>query len=89
MSQTYQDYIQLFCVSCKDVGLNCICTIYGMSEETVIYNTILHMFESHAIDPEEMTTSMKLKIMENMYVHYSPSPRSPSLYNNHFWQISA
>ena len=66
MSQIYEDYVQLFCVSCKDVGLDCNCTIYGMSEETVIYNTILHMFESHAIEPEEMTTCMRLKIIENM-----------------------
>ena len=89
MSQTYEDYIQLFCVRCKDVGLDCIYSIYGKSEETVVYNTILHMLEYHAIEPEEMTTSMKLKIIENMCIHYSPPPTSHSSYNSHLWQISA
>ena len=84
MSQTYDDCIQLFCVHCKDVGLDCACTIYGINEETVIHNTILHMLEYHAIKPEEMTTDMKLKILENIYVHYPPSLTSPSFYNSHF-----
>ena len=85
MSQTYEDCIQIFCIRCQDVGLDCNFIIYGISEENVIYNTILHMFEYHAIEPNEMTTGMRLKIIENMCIHYSPSPRSPSLYNNHFW----
>ena len=84
MSQTYDDCIQLFCVRCKDVGLDCACIIYGINEETVIYNTILHMLEHHAIKPEEMTTDMKLKILENIYVHYPPPLTSPSFYNSNF-----
>ena len=51
--------IQLFCIRCDDVGLYCNCIIYGISEEQVIYNTIIHMFEYHAINPAEMTTGMK------------------------------
>ena len=84
MSQTYDDCIQLFSVRCKDVGLDCGCTIYGINEETVIYNTILHMLEYHAIKPEEMTTCMKLKILENTHVHHSPPLTSLSSYNSHF-----
>ena len=49
MSQTYDDCIQLFCVRCKDVGLDCACTVYGINEEIVVYSTILHMLEYHAI----------------------------------------
>jgi len=86
MSQTFEDCLQLFCVRCGDVGLDCNCAIYGISEETVIDDTIIHMFENHAIKPEEMTTCMRLKITENVRVciHHSPLLRSPSSYNNHF-----
>jgi predicted acyltransferase (DUF342 family) len=80
MSQSYENCTQLFCVHCKDVGLDCNCSIYG----TVIDNTILHIFENHAIKPEEMTTCMKLKIIENVWVRESPLPISSSSYNNHF-----
>jgi predicted small metal-binding protein len=69
MSQTYEDCLELFCVCCKDVGLDCNCNTYGISDETVVYNTILHMLEYHAIKPEEMTTYMKLKILESIHVH--------------------
>jgi hypothetical protein len=84
MSQTYDDCIQLFCVRCKDVGLDCNCSICGMNEETVTYNTILHMLEYHAIKPEEMTSCMKLKILESICVHQSPPLTSLSSYNSHF-----
>jgi hypothetical protein len=30
-------------------------------------NAIVHMFEYHAINPEEMTTCMKLKIIEKIH----------------------
>ena len=69
MSQSYEECSQeLFCVRCKDVGLDCNCTIYGIDEEIVIDNTILHLFENHAIEPEEMTTCMRLKISENVHI---------------------
>jgi predicted small metal-binding protein len=85
MSQTYENCI-LYCVRCEDVGLDCNCTICGTSEETVIYKTIFHMLEYHAIKPEEMTTCMKLKMLENIHVHahHSPSPQSELVYNSHF-----
>jgi predicted small metal-binding protein len=85
MSQDYEECLQqLFCVRCEDVGLDCNCINYGISEERVIYNTILHMLEYHAIKPEEMTACMKLKILEYIRVHHPPLPTSPSSYNNHF-----
>ena len=74
MSQSYEECSQeLFCVRCKDVGLDCNCTIYGIDEEIVIDNTILHLFENHAIEPEEMTTCMRLKISENVHVTKLPA----------------
>jgi predicted small metal-binding protein len=84
MSQTYDDCVQRFFVRCKDVGLDCACIIYGINEEAVTYNTILHMLERHAIKPEEMTTCMKLKILENIGVRHSPRPESQLAYNSHF-----
>jgi len=84
MAQAYEDYVQLFCVRCEDIGLDCNCTIYGINKETVIYNTAVHMFEYHAIKLEEMTTCMKLKIKENIRLHHSPSPTSPSSFKSHF-----
>ncbi len=84
MSQAYEDSIQLFCVRCEDVGLYCNCTICGISEERVIDNTIMHMIEYHAIEPDGMTTRMRMKIEENPCVHHSPLPRSPSSFNSHF-----
>jgi hypothetical protein len=84
MSQTYDDCMQLFCVRCKDIGLDCNCSIYGMNEKIVTYNAILHMLEYHAIKPEEMTSCMKLKILESISIHQSPLPESSSSYINHF-----
>jgi predicted small metal-binding protein len=86
MSLVYENCIQSFSVRCEDVGLDCNCTIYGISEETTIENTILHMSEYHAISPEEMTTCMRLKIKENIHVRVypSPPPQSQLAYNNHF-----
>ena len=82
MSQTYEDCIQIFCIRCQDVGLDCNFIIYGISEENVIYNTILHMFEYHAIEPNEMTTCMRLKIVENIHICHSPPLESQLVYNN-------
>lgn len=84
MSQTYKDCLQLFCIHCGDIGLDCDCTIYGINEETVIDNTIIHMSENHAIVPEEMTTCMRLKMIENMQVHHSAPLTSQLEYKNHF-----
>ena len=79
MSQTYENCLQLFCVCCRDVGLDCNCNTYGISDETVV----------HAIKPEEMTTCMKLKMLENIHVHHSPPLTSHSSYNNGFSECRA
>jgi len=82
MSQTYEDYVIPFFIRCEDVGLDCNCTIYGINEERVIDNMVIHMFEYHAINPEEMTTCMRLKINENMDILHSRPPRGQLVYNN-------
>ena len=84
MSQTYDDCLQLFCIHCGDIGLDCDYTTYGINEETVIDNTIIHLSDNHAIVPEEMTTCMRLKMIENIQVHHSPPLTSLSSYNSHF-----
>ena len=78
MSLAYENCMQSFSVRCEDVWLDCNCTIYGISEVTAIDYTILHMSEYHAISPEEMTTCMRLKIIENVHIHHFPLPASPS-----------
>lgn len=73
MSQSYKECLQgLFCICCKDVGLDCNCTIYGINEETVIDNAILYLCENYAIEPEEVSTCMRLKIIENVSVTVLP-----------------
>ncbi len=68
MSQTFEDCVRPFCVRCADVGLDCNCVIHDDSEEKVIDKTIMHIFEYHAINPEEMTTFMRLKIRVNTHM---------------------
>jgi len=68
MSQLFEDCIRSLCIRCEDVGLDCNCIIYGNTAEKVANETFLHMYEYHAINPEEMTTSMKLKIEENIQI---------------------
>lgn len=67
MSQTSEDLLRSFFVRCSDVGLDCGCVIFGKSSEKVMNTMIVHMYEYHAINPEEMTTCMKLKIRENIH----------------------
>jgi predicted small metal-binding protein len=85
MSQAQEALLeqQLFCVRCSDVGLDCNCTIFGFSRNSAVDSAITHMLEYHAIRPEEMTTCMRLKIMENMRIYYhstSSPPWSASVY---------
>jgi predicted small metal-binding protein len=79
MSQTSEDLIGSFFVKCSDVGLDCECTIFGESEDKVKDTMITHMYEYHAIIPEEMTTCMKLKIRENIH-SYRDSVRAQILH---------
>ena len=58
-----------FFVRCSDVGLDCSYAIFGDDEYSIMKNAISHMYEYHAIDPEEMTTCMRIKIMKNMHLY--------------------
>jgi predicted small metal-binding protein len=70
--QTYgEECVTTFFIRCADVGLNCDCIIYGDSEIKAVNSTIVHMYEYHAINPEEMTTCMNLKIRENIHTYTS------------------
>jgi len=69
MSQTFEDLSRSLYVRCSDVGLDCNCVILGMNEKEVMYETIIHMCEYHAIDQEEMTSEMKSKIRENIHLY--------------------
>jgi predicted small metal-binding protein len=67
MSQLVEDSTKLFCLRCGDVGLDCNYVIFGSSERKTMDKAIMHMFEYHAINQEEMTTCMILKIKENIH----------------------
>jgi predicted small metal-binding protein len=75
MSQTPEELLRSFFVRCSDVGLKCDYVIFGTSEEKIMDTMIIHMYECHAINPQEMTTCMRLKIKENIqlyrYAYYS------------------
>ena len=63
----FESYEQAFCIQCRDVGLICNHVIFGSSKNEAMENAIVHMFEYHAIKPEEMTTCMRLKICQNIH----------------------
>ena len=69
MSQTPEELLRSFFVRCSDVGLNCDYVIFGTSEEKAMDAMIIHMYECHAINPEEMTTCMRLKIKKNTQLY--------------------
>lgn len=69
MSQIFEECAKLFCLRCKDVGLNCNRIVFGRNEKKVMDKTIMHMFEYHAICQEEMTTFMRLTIRENIRLY--------------------
>jgi predicted small metal-binding protein len=71
MSQIFEDYARQFCVRCTEVGLDCNYVILGKTKKKTMDKAATHMFEHHAINPEEMTTCMKLKIKENIDTLYS------------------
>ena len=79
MSQTFGDMLQSLFVRCSDVGLDCDCVIFRMNEKKVMDETIMHMFEDHAINPKEITSEMKSKIEVNMHL-YRDSVRAQILH---------
>ena len=67
MSQGFEDSARHYSLRCSDVGLDCDCVIFEMNERDLVAETVTHMFEHHAINPEEMTSCMKMKIRENIH----------------------
>lgn len=68
-AKAFEECVTAFFIRCADIGLDCDCIISGNNVNNVVKSTIVHMYEYHAVKPEEMTTDMKLKIFEN--IHYS------------------
>jgi hypothetical protein len=50
-----------------------------MNAKEVMDETILHMFEYHAVNPQEMTSEMKSKIGDNIHL-YRDSVRAQILH---------
>jgi predicted small metal-binding protein len=78
MPQISEGLVRFFIIRCSDVGLDCEHIIFGDSEQRVMQNAVIHMYEYHAIVPEEMTTCMKLGIRENIHP-YCDSARAQIL----------
>lgn len=53
-------------VICEQVGFVCDCVIDGETDEEVMRKAVKHIWEHHAIKPEEMTSEMKAKIKEKI-----------------------
>jgi predicted small metal-binding protein len=79
MSQSPEELLRSFFVRCSNVGLKCDYVIFGTSEEKIMDTMIIHMYECHAINPQEMTTCMRLKIKENIQL-YRDSVRAQILH---------
>ena len=54
-------------LACRSVGLDCDYIIKGMTEEEILKNAKQHYSEIHAIEPEEISSEMKVKIKNNIY----------------------
>jgi predicted small metal-binding protein len=53
-------------VSCGQLGLSCDYAIQAETEEEIMKQAVEHIWEHHAIKPEEITSEMKVKIKENI-----------------------
>ena len=69
MSQTFDGLLRSLCVRCSDIGLDCYYVTFGNKKEKVMDNAITHMIEYHAINPDEMTTCMRLEIRRNIHLY--------------------
>ena len=57
---------KLKALACRDVGLDCGYIIEGETEQEIEKSAAQHVWEVHAIKPQEMTSEMKVKIKENI-----------------------
>jgi predicted small metal-binding protein len=78
MPQISEGLLRFFIIRCSDVGRDCEYIIFGDSEYRVMQNAVNHMYEYHAIVPEEMTACMKLKIRESIH-SYRDSARTNTI----------
>ena len=53
-------------LTCRDIGLDCESIIEGDTQEEIEKNIAHHVWEVHAIKPEEATSEMKIKIKESI-----------------------
>ena len=53
-------------VICEQVGFSCDYVIQAETEEEIMKQAVEHIWEHHAIKPEEMTSEMKVKMKENL-----------------------
>jgi predicted small metal-binding protein len=53
-------------LACRSVGLDCDYIIKGMTEEELLKNAEQHYSEIHAIEPEEISSEMKVRIKNNI-----------------------
>ena len=58
-------------LSCRSIGLDCDYVIKGMTEEELLKNIEQHYSEIHAIEPEEITSEMKVRIKDNIHDSFS------------------
>ena len=61
------DYKSMKQIECKDIGLKCDRIIRNQTEDGVVSKVMEHLWEGHAIKPEEMTSEMKAKIKDNIH----------------------
>jgi predicted small metal-binding protein len=54
-------------LACRSVRLDCDYIIKGMTEEEVLKHAKQHYSEIHAIEPEEISSEMKVKIKDNIH----------------------
>jgi predicted small metal-binding protein len=60
-------YKEMKKLTCHDIGLDCGYIIEGETEEDIIKSAEQHIWEIHAIQPEEITSEMKDGITQNIH----------------------
>lgn len=60
------DYKSMKQIECKQIGLDCDHIIKNQTEDGVVRKAVEHLWEGHAIKPEEMTSEMKVRIKDKI-----------------------
>ena len=53
-------------LACHDIGLDCGYIIEDKTEEDIVKSAEQHIWEIHAIKPEEITSEMRARITQNI-----------------------